>query len=415
VVERILHKTNTLLVLGASADQIFGIISAKSEGYRVLAIDINSNSPGFKFADEYAIISTRDLENIFQLCNDSMLRGFPISGVLVMGTDIPHIAQSICEFLKIRGVSKETAKWTTNKFLMKEQLSKNGVKVPWYSSPSCFNKFLLQIKEHESEKFVIKPVDRSGARGVFLIEKNTKNLKDLYYKARDESYTGQVILEEFIEGDQISTETIIYEGKSYTPGFVDRNYEMLEIFKPNIIENGGIHPSKYHGEIKNKVLKLVSNAALSLGIKEGVAKGDIVISKKGEPMIIEMGARLSGGDFSESLIPLGCGVNIVSQASRIVMGDKPDLSKLNDQYQNFVANRYFFGKQGKLKKINGLKEIKEYKWIKKFELYVKVGDEIEKIEYHGNRLGVFVVVASNRNELLYRIELVYSTVQFEIF
>ena len=41
---------------------------------------------------------------------------------------------------------------------------------------------------------------------------------------------------------------------------------------------------------------------MALEINNWVAKGDIVIDKKRGPIIIEMAARLSGGDFCESLV-----------------------------------------------------------------------------------------------------------------
>ena len=156
----------------------------------------------------------------------------------------------------------------------------------------------------------------------------------MYYQAK--SYAGEVQLEEYIEGDQISTESILWEGKAYTPGFVDRNYEMLSRFYPHFIENGGVHPSTIKGKT-NDIYDLVEKAALSLGIVNGVAKGDVVISRDGKPMIIEMAARLSG-DFSESLIPLGCGVNIVRSAIRMV-GRVPDLlsSKISGSGQLLIA------------------------------------------------------------------------------
>ena len=51
----------TILLLGASADQVFAIRTAKSMGLRVLTVDMNPASPGFALADDYAVISTRDI------------------------------------------------------------------------------------------------------------------------------------------------------------------------------------------------------------------------------------------------------------------------------------------------------------------------------------------------------------------
>ena len=410
----ILANLPTLLILGAGIDQSYAIRTAKGEGLRVLAADSNPDAPGFKFVDEAAAVSNRDIAGLKSLCDASAERGFPVVGVLVMGTDIPHVAAELALYLNIPGPSVQTGTWTTNKFLMKERLAQAGVAVPWYAKANSFEHLQHLMRIHGGHKFVIKPTDRSGARGVFVVRADDADSEALYDEALAEAYGGEVIVEEFIEGDQISTESIVWRGKAYTPGFVDRNYEMLERFAPNVIENGGIHPSKVIGPLKDAVKDLVERAAVALGIEDGVAKGDIVIAKDGEPMIIEMAARLSGGDFSESLIPLGCGVNIVKAAIQIAIGRAPDVTDLSDKWETAVANRYFFGSPGKLVAIHGLEQARALPWVRKLEVYVQPGDVIGQIKFHAGRLGVFTVVADSRDEVQDRVRAIYELIRFEI-
>lgn len=404
----------TLLILGAGIDQNYPIKTAREAGLRVLAADSNPNAPGFQFADEAAVVSNRDVVALKKLCDESASRGCPIVGVLVMGTDIPQIAAELALYLRIPGPSVKTGRWTTNKFLMKEKLAQAGVAVPWYSLVDSFSDLQQLMRQHGGQKFVIKPTDRSGARGVFVVRADDANLQELYNEAKAEAYGGEVIVEEFIEGDQISTESILWHGKAYTPGFVDRNYEMLERFAPSVIENGGIHPSMITGALKESIKDLVERAAQALGIENGVAKGDVVIAQDGTPMIIEMAARLSGGDFSESLIPLGCGVNIVKAAIQIAIGRTPDLADLSDKWEKAVANRYFFGLPGKLVAIHGIEEARALDWVRKLEIYVKPGDEIGQIKFHAGRLGVFIVVADSREQVQARVRAIYELIRFEI-
>ncbi len=404
----------TLLILGAGIDQTYPIKVAKEMGLRVLVADSNPDAIGFQIADEFSVISNRDIIGLKSLCDESASRGFPVTGVLVMGTDIPHIAAELSNYLSIPGPSFDTGRWTTNKFLMKNRLAEAGVSVPWFAMVDSYEELKKKIRENGAKKFVIKPTDRSGARGVFVFDVDDTNLDDLYQEAKKESLCGEVIVEEFIEGDQISTESILWQGKAYTPGFVDRNYEMLNKYAPHVIENGGTHPSKVKCELKEQVKDLVEQAALALGIYNGVAKGDVVISLDGRPMIIEMAARLSGGDFSESLIPLGCGVDIVSAAIQIAMGGSPNLEKLEDRWEKFVANRYFFSEPGKVVSISGLEEARKYDWVKKIELNLIAGDNIAKIRSHVGRLGVFIVVADSESELKDRIKIIYDLIRMEV-
>ena len=137
------------------------------------------------------------------------------------------IAAELAQYLKIPGRSIYTGKSTTDKFVMKEILSQNGIAVPWYALVENFDSLKSLMSAHVCNKFVIKPTDRSGARGVYVVSSNMLDFEDLYNESIKESISGRVIVEEFIEGDQISTESVLWKGKAYTPGFVDRNYEML--------------------------------------------------------------------------------------------------------------------------------------------------------------------------------------------
>ena len=62
---------------------------------------------------------------------------------------------------------------------------------------------------------------------------------ELFIHASSNSKDGLVLLESFINGPQISTESLMINGEISTPGFADRNYDQLNDFLPYIMENGG--------------------------------------------------------------------------------------------------------------------------------------------------------------------------------
>ena len=65
----------------------------------------------------------------------------------------------------------------------------------------------------------------------FLINYKTKSVSNLYQESKSFINLNYIIAEEFIEGEQYSTETIIYNNNFFTPGFVE---EIIMIQK-NII------------------------------------------------------------------------------------------------------------------------------------------------------------------------------------
>ena len=131
-------------------------------------------------------------------------------------------------------------------------------------------------------------------------------------------------------------------------------------------------------------------------------------------MMIEMAARLSGGDFSESLVPLGCGVNYVEAALNIAMGREPNWQALLPRFEKAVINRYFFLPPGELQAVMGVDTVRALPQTRKFELWVSVGEQIQPITSHGGRSGVFILVGSSHEEVQLLIDTVYRTVQFQV-
>jgi biotin carboxylase len=403
-----MNKNRALLVLGAGPDQLFMIKTAQAMGYITIAVDANPSAVGLAVADHAEAINFSNLPRLFQYIDDVLAKGIPISGVSTMGSDVPHLLAAICKRYNWLGPSEDTGRIATNKLEMKMCFRKKGIPIPEFmevKSPSD----VLTFAKRFSHGIIIKPIDRSGSRGVFYINQHD-SIEDLFNASREFSFAGRVMAEEYLAGVQISTETIMYNGKGVTPGFADRNYEYWQRFTPRIIENGGTVPSALEKDEQKAVEELVEKASLALGVENGVTKGDVVMTTDG-PRMIEMAARLSGGDFSESLVPIGTGVNYVRAVIKIAMGEQPDLTELVPNRKKFVANRYFFHEPGTIREISGLDVVKSWPFVKKLEFWIKPGMQIPILRSHADRLGVFIVEADSLDELNDRIQSVYKKVK----
>jgi biotin carboxylase len=162
-------------------------------------------------------------------------------------------------------------------------------------------------------------------------------------------------------------------GVCYTPGFSDRNYEYLERYAPFFIENGGDLPSHLPAGIQDKVKDLVGRAASALGVTTGTVKGDIVVHD-GEPYVIELAARLSGGYFCTREIPLNTGVDFVGAAIRVALGEQPREDELTPKFLRPVIQRYAFPEPGRVVSIAGEDEARKVPGIEELLVTVKPGD-----------------------------------------
>jgi biotin carboxylase len=256
---------------------------------------------------------------------------------------------------------------------MKRAFRSAGVNVPWFAEVSTPQE-LQRIAIERGRDLVIKPVDSRGSRGVQRIAK-VEDLTAAFLLARSHSPTERVMVEQYLEGPQVSTESIVMGGRCFTPGFSDRNYEHLEKYAPFFIENGGDLPSHLPDSIQDKVKDLVGRAASALGVTDGTVKGDIVVHR-GEPYVIELAARLSGGFFCTREIPLNTGVDFIGAAIRVALGEPVSEDELTPKYQHAVIQRYAFPSAGTVTAIRGETEARAVPGIAEVVVTARLGDVI---------------------------------------
>ncbi len=396
----------TLLVIGAGLEAVPGIELARQMGLRVVASDMNPQAPGFAVADDCLIASTYDVEaTVEAACRYH--RQHPLAGVLCIATDVPHTVAAVAHALNLPGIPLDSARLAVDKLAMKECFYQASLPVPWFCQISSEAE-LREVIAARGLPLVIKPVDSRGARGVLRLTETVDSAWAFGY-ARSFSPSGRVMVEEYLNGPQVSTESLVVDGVAHTPGFSDRNYEFLERYAPHIIENGGELPSFLDASIQQAVMDLVGHAARAMGIANGVVKGDIVVHQ-GKPAIIELADRLSGGYFCTHEIPLNTGVDLVGAAIRLAIGEKPTADQLTPRFQKGVAQRYLFPAPGIVRAVEGEKEAREMEGIALCEVRVKPGDRVSPVDSHPARAGVVIAVGRDREEAKFRVERAIRTI-----
>lgn len=403
-----------LLVLGGSTDQLFMIRTARRMGLRTACLDGNPAAPGLQSADLGAAIDFSDLDAVSAWIDGRLGAGENLAGVSTMGSDVPHLLAAIAARYGWLGPTAETGRLATDKLAMKMRFAERGVPVPRFAAADAGADALRNWRSWGCDRVVVKPTDRAGSRGVQVIGDEAA-LPAAVETAQRESRRGGVIIEEFVVGPQISTETVVWRGRALTPGFADRLYEGMEVFHPQIMENGGWLPSRFAGTpVLGEVERLVENAAAALGIETGVAKGDVVVCPRRGPLMIEMAARLSGGDFSAGLVPLGTGVNYVEAVIAMALGREPDWGRLQPSRGLVVANRYFFPPPGRLDELDVPADFAGRPGLAKLEITRRPGDILPRITSHGDRAGVMVLTGGSRAEVQDLIDEGYGRVRFRV-
>ncbi|HEY2069389.1 MAG TPA: ATP-grasp domain-containing protein [Rhizomicrobium sp.] len=365
----------TLLIVSGGIEAADAAKRAKEMGLYVVVSDRDPEAPGFAFADSCLIADVYGADETAAAAERYNRKIRKIDGVICVAADAPQTVAAVCKRLRLPGISEESARVACDKLAMKERFLGAGVPIPWFS-PVATPQALQRIAVERGRDLVIKPVDSRGSRGVQRVAQ-VADLDKAFALARQHSPTQRVMVEQYLDGPQVSTESLIVNGRCCTPGFSDRNYEYLERYAPFFIENGGDLPSHLPEETQARVREVVAQAAAALGIVNGTVKGDIVVHN-GEPHVIELAARLSGGFFCTREIPLNTGVDFIGAAIKIALGEPVATEELEPTRFTPVIQRYAFPEPGQIVSVEGAEAARTIPGVADIVVTAKPGDIIPK-------------------------------------
>ncbi len=363
----------TLLIISGGIEAADAARRAKELGYYVVVSDRDTMAPGFQYADSCLIADVYGATETAAAAERYSRKIRKIDGVICVAADAPITTATVAQRLGLPGISLASAELASDKLAMKRRFAEAGVPVPWFApveTPQALQRFAVE----RGSDLVIKPVDSRGSRGVQRVAQ-VADLDKAFWFARSHSPSERVMVEQYLDGPQISTESVIVNGECFTPGFSDRNYEFLDRYAPFFIENGGDLPSHLPADIQDKVKDVVARAAAALGVTNGTVKGDIVVHN-GEPYVIELAARLSGGFFCTREIPLSTGVDFIGAAIRIALGETVTPEELEPSHFTPVIQRYAFPDAGTVVSVEGIEEARQIAGVADLIVTAKPGDVI---------------------------------------
>lgn len=386
-----------LLIIGASILQLPAIKLAKELGYYVGVIDYDPNAVGIPYADKYFNVSTIDIDGVTQTAKE-----FNPDGIMTLATDMPmrSIARA-CEELGLHGISFDTAIKSTDKGEMIKAFEANGVEHPWYfilSSPDELGGVMDKI----SFPCVSKPTDNSGSRGVMLIH-NAEELTEAVAYSSQNGRGGSVIIEEYLKGPEVSVEIITIDGQPHVLNVTDK----LTTGAPHFVEMGHSQPSRLGAENVEKIKDLAIRAVRSVGIQDGPAHVEIMLTENG-PRMVELGARMGGDCITTHLVPLSTGINMMEATMRIACGEAPDIER---KFEKGSAIRYFNPPVGIIRDIRGAEDAMKLEGVREISFTKKIGDRVGSIGSSTDRVGFVIAQADTAEDAIRICERVCDTVE----
>lgn len=372
-----------IMILGASILQLPGIQKAKQMGLQVVAVDMDPCAVGFSESGICKeIISTIDVPAVLEAA-----KRHKIDGIMTLASDMPmRTVAAVSKALGLPGITEDTAVKATNKAAMRQALQEHGVPIPRFFRVSDAQQYRQAVSQMTGA-FMVKPADNSGSRGIIKVEDPTDEaaVTSAYAYSREHSRGGDVVVEEFMRGSEVSVETLTVDGVCHVIQITDK----LTTGAPYFVEMGHTQPTAHSPQISEQIRQVAIAANRAVGITSGPSHTEIMVTEEG-PKVVELGARLGGDCITTHLVPLSTGVDMVEKCIRIALGEKPDLTPA---FQKGSAIRYFSQTPGVVKAVEGIEEAQKLPGIRQISIVHGVGETVGCINSSGARMG-FVIAQS---------------------
>lgn len=396
-------KDKTILIIGGGLLQCPIIETANSLKLKTVAADMNPEAPGLKIAKDRIVMSTKDIEGMVREAK-RYAEHSPIHGVITAGTDASMTVSAVANALELPGIRFHDAEAASNKVKMRKRLKEHSVPIPAFAEVWSIQD-ARDALEYLKFPLVIKPADNMGARGVIKVE-NRDDLHNAFKHAKKYSPSGEVILEEYMPGPELSIDALAWNGNYRITGVADRIIER----EPFFIEIGHTMPSHLSKEVLQEAERVMIAGMKALGINMGAGKGDIKVTPSGVK-VGEIAARLSGGFMSAYTFPLSSGINLNRAALMIALGEEPD--DLEPKWEKVSIERALIASPGKLISITGVDEARDIDGVNEIFMQNQPGDIISDPTNNIEKSGHVIITADTLQEAEAVFQKVKDTIRLE--
>lgn len=371
------------MIVGASVLQLPAILRAKKMGMQVAVVDYNPKAVGVQYADRYYNASTMDEDAVVAVTED-----FRPDGIMTLATDMPMrgVAKA-SEKLNLHSISYDTAVKATDKFEMIKAFKAAGVPSPWYFDVDSLDE-LKALEGRITFPCIIKPTDNAGSHGVAKAD-SFKELLEEYEYSHSCSRHGKVIVEEYLDGPEISVEIMVLKGVMHVLQITDK----ITTGAPHFVEMGHTQPSRLPEDSRNRIKEVATAACKAVGIDKGPAHVEMRVTPRG-PVMIELGARMGGDNITTHLVPLSTGIDMVEATIKIALGEEPDITPT---LHFGSAIRYFEAPFGTIQSMVGVDAAESIPGVRQITFTKVIGEESAPIHCSNDRIG-FVIAQGETAE-----------------
>ena len=390
-----------VLILGAGLYHARIVHCLKRDNWHVIAIDRDKDAPAGPLADEFYPVDISDSKGVLSIAAKRA-----VDCVMPLNEFGMRSHAYVIDKLGLPGNGPECVEAIVDKECMRNVWRTAGLSQPGFSVFTNFDGALEAIREIGFPA-IIKPADSGGSGRGIMIVTALEELKSAYEFARPFARNGKIILEEFIEGTELTIEGLVCQGKHEILATSDK-------FKPPLktrVATSLNYQAYLDEQTMAKVRRLVHHAVYALGLTHSATHTEVIVSNEGKPYLVEIGGRGGGGHIFSTIVEATTGLNMPALLARILSGEQPAMTPF---FLKGACYRFFNPPRGRLVKIRNINKAKQLPGILDFGIVKRPGEMVGHLPNSLSRAGYVVTSGRDREEAFNRANEVEATLEFVI-
>jgi len=311
--------------------------------------------------------------------------------------------------------------WANDKIASRQRLNAYDPNItpPFTVVDTISKQTIKDIEEKVGYPLIVKPSGLAASRLVSIcyhreeleevLKKVFKKIETVYKEQNRDDTVPKILVEKFMEGEMYSIDAYVnHEGKVYfcpivhvktgkTIGFDDFfGYRQMT---PTLLNDAN-----------QATARIVAQESIyALGLRSTTAHIELMKTEQGWK-VVEVGPRIGG--FRHMMYEFSFGINHTANDILIRLNKKPEIPKKLKGYT--VAMKFFAKKEGKLKKLTGIKKSQDLKSFKRLYINKQIGDQCQFAKHGGSSVFNIIMFNEDRSDLLADIRRLEQMIEIEV-
>ena len=375
------------LILAGSCPQIVLMNQLKERGIYTILADNNVNAIARPYADEFVKVDILNMEAVKRIAVEKQVDFL----IAVCADQVILTVSKVSEELGLPCyIDYATTCKVSDKGYMKDIFRQYGI-------PSSRHAFMSELDEEKlagmQYPLVVKPVDAYSSKGVRKCS-NEEELRTFFAEAAEISRSGVVIVEEYVEGAEITIDFQIVDGKAIL--LSASNTEKVN-YQDRFLAFRTRFPAAISPETLERIRVIGQKIADAFGLKNSPMLVQLLTDDKKES-VLEFSAR-TGGGAKYLLVRKASGFDPIKGVIDLTLGEKPEVGEIRSE-SKFITNEFLYAWPGVFDHLEGFEELKKEGIITEYLQFKWKGAEIFRAVSSSDRVASFTIQADTYEEMV---------------